>query len=147
MTSLLNVDVETFYERRPRLSCSVQLSYYSNIETPIVYKTTPLSLINKLLESKWRPSGSRESDSQSQVRHGLRQLCFIYVFGYTRPPNYFANVTINCHIFSTVVQSVKACSSSLALSLQTVSHPFKYTCCSSEFVSKNQTRHASVFGK
>ena len=39
-------------------------------------------IYNKLLEAKWRPSGSRDSDSQSQVRHGLRQLFFIYGFVY-----------------------------------------------------------------
>jgi len=39
------------------------------------------AIINKLLESKWRPSGSRDSDSQSEVKHGLRQLSFIYDFG------------------------------------------------------------------
>jgi len=38
------------------------------------------AIINKLLESKWRPFSSRDSDSQSQVRHGLRQLFFIYGF-------------------------------------------------------------------
>jgi len=37
-------------------------------------------IINKLLESKWRPSSSRDSDSQSQVRHRLKQLFFINGF-------------------------------------------------------------------
>jgi len=41
------------------------------------------AIINKLLESKWRPSGSRDSDSQSKVRHRLRQLFFIYGFAPT----------------------------------------------------------------
>jgi len=32
------------------------------------------AVINKPLESRWRPSGSRDSDGQSWVRHWLRQL-------------------------------------------------------------------------
>jgi len=63
------------------------------IETSIIYKYnlnhivfgSINAIVNKLLESKWRPSSSRDSDSQSQVRHGLRQLFFIYGFGHGHP--------------------------------------------------------------
>jgi len=43
------------------------------------------AIVNKLLESKWRSSSSRDSDSQSQVKRGLRQLFFIYGFGPQAP--------------------------------------------------------------
>jgi len=61
------------------------------------------AIVNKLLESKWRPSSSRDSGSQSQVRHRLRQLFFIYGFGPLKlldqtPPCLYVGLPSTCYI-------------------------------------------------
>jgi len=106
-----------FPQHLPRLQPFSVTTFYHSIrdrtfETSIMYKYNLNhivfgiinAIVNKLLESKWHPSSSRDSDSQSQVRHGLRQLFFIYGVaarhsGSGRQPN-FAALNRKRHLYS-----------------------------------------------